>query len=78
MAIFPALQKLTHIWPLLVAGCGRKNPEKNHIRICHSVLFSNHSQTIMLQLQQLSLSLTDTKNTLQLTSSLAYHRPASL
>ena len=41
-----------------------------------SVLFSNHSQTIMLP--QLSPSLTNTKNTLQPTSSLAYLRPASL
>ena len=41
-----------------------------------SVLFSNHSQTIMLP--QLSPSLTITKNTLQPTSSLAHLRPASL
>ena len=41
-----------------------------------SVLFSNYSQTIMLP--QLSPSLTNTKNTLQPTSSLAYLRPASL
>ena len=41
-----------------------------------SVLFSNHSQTIMLP--QLSPSLTNTKNTLQPTSSVAYLRPASL
>ena len=41
-----------------------------------SVLFSNHSQTIMLP--QLSPSLTNTKNTLQPTPSLAYLRPASL
>ena len=41
-----------------------------------SVLFSNHSQTIMLP--QLSPSLTIAKNTLQPTSSLAHLRPASL
>ena len=41
-----------------------------------SVLFSNHFQTIMLP--QLSPSLTNTKNTLQSTSSLAYRLPASL
>ena len=41
-----------------------------------SVLFSNHSQTIMLP--QLSPSLTNTRNTLQPTSSVAYLRPASL
>ena len=41
-----------------------------------SVLFSNHFQTIMLP--QLSPSLTNTKNTLQPTSSLAYLQPASL
>ena len=41
-----------------------------------SVLFSNQSQTIMLP--QLSPSLTNTKNTLQPTSSVAYLRPASL
>ena len=41
-----------------------------------SVLFSNQSQTIMLP--QLSQSLTNTKNTLQPTSSLAYLRPTSL
>ena len=41
-----------------------------------SVLFSNYSQTIMLP--QLSSSLTNTKNTLQPTSSLAYLQPASL
>ena len=41
-----------------------------------SVLFSNHSQTIMLP--QLSPFVTNNKNTLQPTSSLAYLRPASL
>ena len=41
-----------------------------------SVLFSNHSQTIMLP--QLSPSLAIAKNTLQPTSSLAHLRPASL
>ena len=41
-----------------------------------SVLFSNQSQTIMLP--QLSPSLTNTRNTLQPTSSVAYLRPASL
>ena len=41
-----------------------------------SVLFSNYSQTIMLP--QLSPSLTNTKNTLQPTSSLALLQPASL